>query len=180
MHVTRDVSFHETIPHFGSECTLQGEIRDEAATPNKILEPDEDNWLVVDSNLTGIHEEGSDLNFRDEGNYEEEDNSSEKFEVQESNVLDLQDESLDVKQDSTDPIQVEEVNSDGVYGQLKREPIISNSLNILQDNEAPRFLVRSTRGIPRKQYQAYLNTKSKYPIGSYVSSQRCWIRCLSP
>ncbi|XP_023742428.1 uncharacterized protein LOC111890550 [Lactuca sativa] len=94
----------------------RGEIRDEAATPNKILEPDEDNWLVVDSNLTGIHEEGSDLNFRDEGNYEEEDNSSEKFEVQESNVLDLQDESLDVKQDSTDPIQVEEVNSDGVYG----------------------------------------------------------------
>ena len=32
VHVTRDVAFHETIPYFGHECSLQGEKNEEVKT----------------------------------------------------------------------------------------------------------------------------------------------------
>jgi len=40
------------------------------------------------------------------------------------------------------------------------------------DEPAPRYPVRSNRGVPKKQYQPNLNAKSRYPIGNYVSHHR--------
>ncbi|KAL4555898.1 hypothetical protein LXL04_038530 [Taraxacum kok-saghyz] len=123
IYVTRDVSFHETVPYYGDGCSLQGETPEEVNTTMK---------FVDDLELAGNNEATSEQN----------------------------------QTNSTVP-PADTEHTDNISEQNQTD----NPENM--DNEpAPRYPVRSNRGVPKKQYQPNLNAKSRYPIDNYVSHHR--------
>lgn len=150
VHVMRDVAFHETIPYFGHECSLQGEKNEEVKTHD-----------FHELSMFFDEEEG------ECGNYEiqiDVDTPSTNSEPEPSTNGNHENHELESEQPNTtntpDVTNIPDVNS-------------GNSDVVLQDmNEEGserRYPVAINRGQPKRQYVPDLKAKAKYPIGNFVS-----------
>lgn len=138
IYVTRDVSFHETVPYYGDGCSLQGETPEEVNTTME---------FVDDLELAGNNEATSEQNQTN--------STVPPADTEHTNNIS--------EQNQTD-------NPENMDSSILQET--EDAHEIPPDEPAPRYPVRSNRGVPKKQYQPNLNAKSRYPIGNYVSHHR--------
>lgn len=160
VHVTRDVSFHETVPYFGHGCSLQGEKNAEVETHDFYeeissfqLENEEHDTECVNSS-----QDTPSTDVQPESSMNEEPESSQNAEqhIPDTNTPDVV---LDTGSLS-DFMHDDEELEDTVHG-TNVEEIIER-----------RYPERTNRGQPKKQYVPDIKARSKYPIGNFVSHHR--------
>lgn len=185
VYVTRDVSFHEKIPYFTPEYFPQGEKSNEGNIQPNELGPS-GNAIYED----GLSENGpNDIGNGGSDSGGDGQNGSEA--QTDSTPTDSTTSPIPSESDPSEPVnephpsEPDPNTSQGmffnensnVYGEVVGE----------QEHETPasRYPVRRNRGVPRKQYQPDLTSKSRYPINNFVSTakladtQRCMVEELS-
>lgn len=153
MYITRDVKFHENISFFDHDSLPQGEITK--------------NW---ETNV--INKNGS----LDDMGYEEDNEvgvgGSEEYET--GGATPDQDSTTNTPELEPEPSPTSSSSPSTPIPPQGMSPNDTISMSPETNNEQiiTRYPIRSNRGVPKRQYQPELTSKSKYSINHYVSTER--------
>ncbi|GKA15748.1 putative RNA-directed DNA polymerase [Tanacetum coccineum] len=149
MYITRDVKFHETVSFFDHDVFPQGEITTNLEG-NVIHQNSEFSECLDD---TGYEGDGGSGDFETGGASPDQDSTANSYDPEpESSPIPI-----------PTPIPPQGISSNDI---LSMSPETNN------EQVTPRYPVRQNRGVPKRQYQPELTSKSKYPINHYVSTEK--------
>ncbi|KAJ9559399.1 hypothetical protein OSB04_014013 [Centaurea solstitialis] len=159
VYVSRDVSFHETTKYHGGENSLQGEMNEEVNSQDITEFVMEENFEQQGNDQNDHSHNGTpsgrEIDPEIESDFDGHEPTSDGPELTNHEIF-----------DKPGPKILERVPK-----MLSLRPKISRNFVPLT-HQGYQLPVRSTRGIPKRQYRPDLNAKAKYPIGNYISYHR--------
>lgn len=166
VHVSCDVSFHESVPYFNHEGPLQGEKGVEV-TPNETM--------VQGTNdgdfLTDFSDDIEAVNVTNPSDSDENETGPTDIGMNQTDTNTSTSETQGTQQVNQEPgVNIPSENENIVYdGYISRETESDGEVSNAEDVNTPRYPSRGTRGKPKRQYEPELNAKGKYPVNNYVS-----------